>query len=312
MPCILNSWLGRRLFSWMLLASLVAACTNGAPLVEDPTEAVTVPASPSRVPSPTPPPPTGTPEPSATPLSTPTPSCAGHPGEIEEHVYPSAALPGEIPVRVYLPSCYRETERRYPAIYVLHGKPFDERHWEELGVLDYVTGAGLGAAPPPFLIVMPRVPEPLFSGTDGGPGSYEAEMVEALVPFIDQSYRTESQAERRALAGISRGGVWSLEIGLRNPAVFDRVAALSPALAVNYPRQPYDPFFILESGNAWPSRIYLVAGEDDWALPETQRLSTVMESSGVAHRIETVPGAHIAETWESAIPGVLQYLAEGW
>ncbi len=258
------------------------------------------------VPSPVP----ASPVPTVSPSSTP--SCHGEAGQVVQTKYRGTALPQEIPLRVYLPACYRFLDRELPTLYLLHGKPFDEGHWGDLGVVELADGLIEQGAWPPFLIVMPRQPEPLFSSSDGGPGSYEDELLAGLVPFIDQEYATLARADARGIAGISRGGIWALEIGLRNPDVFDRVAALSPALAVNYPRPPYDPFVIVGSGEVMPSRVYLIAGTDDWALSETRRLSRVMQTAGLMHTLATVPGSHDAATWEAALRGTLDFLLEGW
>jgi enterochelin esterase-like enzyme len=49
--------------------------------------------------------------------------------------------------------------------------------------------------------------------TSGGPGTYEPQIVDELVPLIDPHLPTDAQRKTRAIGGISRGGVWSLEIG---------------------------------------------------------------------------------------------------
>ena len=91
-------------------------------------------------------------------------------------------------------------------LYLLHGYPYDETEWATLGLDLTVAGSVLSGEWPPFLVVMPRVPDPLYRSTDGGPGSYEEEMVDGLVSFIDLTFQTDPRPERRAIAGISRGG----------------------------------------------------------------------------------------------------------
>jgi enterochelin esterase-like enzyme len=255
-------------------------------------------------------------EPSATGLAlastaTPVVPCAS-PGRIELGAYPGVVLDESLSYRIYLPPCYSADSGSYPILYVLHGKPFDDSHWDGLGLDEAAEAEIAGGNLSPFLIVMPNVPEPLFSSTDGGPGSYEQEFIEGLVPTIESTYAADPRPASRALAGISRGGVWALEIGLRHADAFDGLAALSPALAVNRPRPEYDPFEIAATSGPFPGRIFLAAGETDWARAGTERFAGILEQGGVSPQLRIVPGGHEARAWEASIGPMLQALAARW
>jgi enterochelin esterase-like enzyme len=198
-------------------------------------------------------------------------------------------------------------------LYLLHGFPFDETHWIELGV-DQRADEGIRSGKwPPFLIVMPRQPDPLFTSTDGGPGSFEEEMVDGLIAFIDQTYATEASPDSRVLAGVSRGGVWALEIALRHPELFEAVGALSPALHVNYARPPYDPMLLAKEHDALPKRIFLSAGEQEPAFREkTEAFSRLFEGSDVELHLLISPGEHNAEAWIAVMGEMLDFLLAGW
>jgi len=229
-------------------------------------------------------------------------------GEIEAGSYPAVAVPGELPYLIYLPPCYPELGQSYPAVYLLHGYPYDERHWLELGA-EQVANQGLDEQNwQPFLMVMPLQPEPLFRNSDGGPGSYETELLDGIVAYVDKTY--QSDPSRRGLAGVSRGGVWALEIGFRNPSAFVAVAALSPALAVNSARPPYDPFEIVRSADSLPPLLLLLAGDQDWAAPETERLSDALEAEGFEHSYLVVSGDHNDPTWAGAMSSTLRFFAQ--
>jgi enterochelin esterase family protein len=234
-------------------------------------------------------------------------------GTIETESYRGFVLPEQIPYRIYLPPCYHLRERSYPVLYLLHGFPHDESHWVELGVIELVDEKVESVTWPPFLIVMPRQLEPLFTSSDGGPGSYEEEFLQGLIPYIDQTYRTLLAPETRAIAGISRGGVWALEITFRHPDLIDVVAALSPALHVNYARPPYDPFDIVNSGARLPGRIFLSAGEGEASfLDQVEKLSLALDERGVAHSFVVGSGGHDAEGWKAMMEEALDFLVMSW
>jgi enterochelin esterase-like enzyme len=265
------------------------------------------------VPAPTVPLPTPTPAAVATPtaftppaeVATPTPSCAEH-GTWIDFQYRGAAVAGEVPARVYLPPCYATEVRRYPAAYFLHGKPYTEEQWIELGLPQLVEDAE--PTLPAMILVLARQPEPLFSNSDGGPGSYETEFLDGLVASVDSAFRTEAAPEGRAVVGLSRGGVWALEIALRHPDRIGAVAALSPALAVNYARQPYDPLHLVATAESLPHRVWLGAGEDDWARAKTEALAAGLAARGAAPDLILVPGDHTDPTWDALLPFVIEFL----
>lgn len=255
---------------------------------------------------------TALPRATVTPAVTATVDCRAEPGRVDEITYPSLLLDQPIPVRVYVPPCHDQTSQSFPTLYLLHGYPYDETEWELLGVESLVDEAIRQGDWPPMLVVMPRVPDPLFRSTDGGPYSYEAELTEGLVSFIDLTYHSDPRPDRRAIAGISRGGVWSLEIGLNNPDVFDGVAAISPALSLNSARKEYDPVFIVRRGEPLPSKIYLLAGDEDWARQATEDFALLLEGLGVPHQLAIYPGGHEDASWAPELEALIAYLVAGW
>jgi enterochelin esterase-like enzyme len=244
--------------------------------------------------------------PSPTPSPTATQACSEAHGQVIEDHYRGHNVQQDVPILVYLPPCYSAESGPYPVLYLLHGKPYNEHHWMNLGTIPVAEGL----PPPPgpgWLMVFPRVPEPLFSNSDGGPGSYEGEFTQALMPYIDSAYAVRTDPAGRAIAGISRGGVWSLEIGLSHPELFDTVIALSPALAVNSPRPAYDPFTLVKTMAGLPPNIFLAAGDDDWAKPDTQKLVEALTQRGARAEADWVPGNHADATWIALLPDMLSF-----
>jgi enterochelin esterase-like enzyme len=235
-------------------------------------------------------------------------------GSLIKDSYTGFVSQGEIPFDAYLPPCYRQSSLDYPLLILLHGKPFTEKQWLDLGLPAVADRGWTDASLPPMILVMPRLPEPLFTDSDGGPGSYEDELVNGLLPALEGRFRVKPGAAERALLGLSRGGIWSLEIGLRHPDLFSIIGALSPALAVNHPRPAYDPFRLVKGpAGVLPQLVYLGAGESDWARPATEDLAADLAAQGIQPGLEIAPGTgHEAATWEWLLPRALSYLSAGW
>ncbi|MGD1996246.1 MAG: alpha/beta hydrolase-fold protein, partial [Anaerolineae bacterium] len=244
----------------VLLSALLIGC--GGPNTSTyapPTLAPLLTATPTVTPTPTA-------RPTPTPTGGPTPACADSPGRVETESYYSHVLEREMTYRIYLPPCYDTDDGPYPVLYLLHGYPYNESHWDWLGA-DETADEGIHSGIyPPLIIVMPNGdPEGLFINTSGGDRSVEGLILNDVIPHIDGAYRTWAAREGRAVGGISRGGVWSLEIGFRNPDLFSVVGAHSAALSVNHPHPLYDPFNLAVEPDVQTLRIYLDAGDEDWA-----------------------------------------------
>lgn len=291
-----------RLSLAMALALASSACGAAPPPSEGPATATHFPR----------PNPTGQPAtPALAPAATSTPDCPTPDLQVVELAYPGHVAEGEIPLRAFLPPCFSDRGGPYPVVILFHGKPFDQTHWDEVG-LDEAAGPAMQAGDlPPTILVMPLIPEPLFSDSDGGPGSYEEEALEGLVPFIRSTWRVAEAPQGWAIAGISRGGIWALEIGLRNGSRFQAAAALSPSLSVNFPREAYDPF-ALARGEAVPDRVFLGAGETDWARGKTEELSATLADAGRSPELWIVRGGHETGTWSALLSPFLLFLFRTW
>jgi enterochelin esterase-like enzyme len=296
--------LRRWFFLWVFI---ITGCASKTP------ELLETPALTS-IPSPTF---TTTPSPSPTepilPSSTPTPMCTETSGHIEDMTYSGYVTHTDIPVRVYLPPCYKATKELYPILYVLHGYPMDETHWAVLGVVDVAENGFAKGSWGPFLIAMPRIPDPLNTRSDGGPGSYEEELLLGLIPAVENAYRVLGTRQDRAIAGVSRGGVWALEIGFSNADVFSTVVALSPALHVNNPRPAYNPFNLIQTQEQLPENIFLSAAEDEGGFrTKTEELSHLMDQLGITHRYLLTEGVHEDATWRGIMEDVVKFVTNSW
>ncbi len=304
---ILTFGMARRLqsdrFRGILAVTMLAIVSAGCISVAPDATPVSL-ASPSSAPIPT-----FTPNEPTEPAPTPEPvvKCDETVGTTQAGVYRGIAVAADVPYNIYLPPCYDGGEQNYPTLYLLHGYPYDQGHWQELGAIGVADDGISSGEWLPFIMVMPLQPDPLFRGSDGGPGSYEMELIEGLIPYIESSYRSDPSA--RALAGISRGGVWALEAAFRNPMEFVSVAALSPALAVNSARPPYDPFEIVAAADLFPMNILLLAGDEDWAAVETERFSKVLGEAGVEHVFQISVGDHSDATWAALLADVFGFFA---
>lgn len=280
-----------------LLALILAACSRRSLIAQPRPTATVVASTPSAATA------------SPTVAPSPTSGCTETQAILLHQAYPSQGLNDAIAIAAVLPPCYPQEGVQYPALYLLHGKPYDQNHWLSLGLVEALEDSWQEPGPG-VVVLLPHAPEPLFSRSDGGPGSYEQEFMEAVLPYAETRFQISRSAKDRILAGISRGGVWALEIGFRHPEKFGLVAGISPALSVNYPRAEYDPFQLAIADSHLPAQIYLFAGETDWARPETERLAGLLRGRGAQVQLHIASGDHSDATWASEIDLILGVLLD--
>jgi len=214
---------------------------------------------------------------------------------------------------VHLPPCYDDyPDKAFPVLYMLHGWPLDERHWITLGIDELADDWVSRGIAGPFIVVLPGVgSDGLYVNSSGGAWSLEGMFVDELLPLVDQTYRTWRDPAARAIGGISRGGVWSLEIAMRHQDLFSIVGGHSPALALNRPMPQYDPFLLAKEGTTG-MRIYLDAGSLDWARASTLQFYDVLVEYGADVIYQVHEGGHVDALWRGGLVDYIDFYTLTW
>ncbi|MCI0536952.1 MAG: hypothetical protein L0Z50_17190 [Verrucomicrobiales bacterium] len=258
--------------------------------------------------------------------------------------FPSAALKSDVSYTLYLPPSYtRESQRRYPVVFWLHGGgggPGDCWKFVE------VTHAAIKAGNCPELIVVgvdgrsrggARVGSQYSDWKDGSL-PMETVILKELLPHIDTTYRTLGTREGRALEGFSMGGHGALHLAFRHPDLFGAVTALGPALIMpgdgsNRVQEVYqngaykgdeaywrlhDPLSIAEKNPAalrGKLRIRLITGEveGNFTHHRTIELSQKLKSLGIENEfIRPGETGHNYPKYYEAMPDASKFYAKAF
>ena len=135
-------------------------------------------------------------------------------------------------VIVFLPPGYlKNTHRRYPVVYALHGYSIGAEQWtHEIYVPQTIEGAfALGAKQ--MIVVLPDSKTvyggSMYSGS-ATTGDFERFIYHDLVTYIDAHYRTLPNRLSRGLVGHSMGGYGASRIGMQHADVFGALYIMSP------------------------------------------------------------------------------------
>jgi enterochelin esterase-like enzyme len=166
-------------------------------------------------------------------------------GKLSQHLYFSKITDGARRCFVYTPPDYnKNTDSRYPVLYLQHGMGEDETGWAVQGkanlILDNLIAEKKAV---PMIIVIDNgyasKPSQTLQGTVAparGPGisAFEEVMIKEIIPMIDATYRTIADREHRAMAGLSMGANQTIQITMNNLDTFSHIGGFSGTS--NYPR----------------------------------------------------------------------------
>jgi enterochelin esterase-like enzyme len=251
---------------------------------------------------------------------------------------------------VYTPPGYENGAERYPVLYLLHGGSGDEDAWSSCGrasqILDNLIAQGRAR---PMIVVMPNgnttriaapdvVPAPRALPANQDPGRFPRfpeSLVKDLIPFIDTTYRTRTEREGRAIAGLSVGGAQTLYAAFNHLDLFAWVAAFSggypvmPGVAIDVPPPPnaaslrgpdltrsIDPekFAALlpqldARANDRLRLLYVSIGTADTLMPTHEVVKQVLKNKGVEYTLREFPGyIHEWPVWRVSLRDLLPRL----
>jgi enterochelin esterase-like enzyme len=248
-------------------------------------------------------------------------------GQVREVRYFSTVTGSWRPALVYAPPGYdKNTTERYPVLYLQHGGGEDETGWVRQGhannILDNLIASGKAK---PMLVVMAygyarRAGQPAPDLAGKGFGSpefrkamqdmmavFEADVTEALMPFIDKTFRTIADRDHRAMAGLSMGGMQTFQITLNHLDVFSHIGGFSGAAGALTLGRDLDPKTdyngVLADAAAFAKKVHVLWLGVGTAEPERMRdgirkLHTILTDAGIAHVYQESPGTdHEWQTW---------------
>jgi len=249
-------------------------------------------------------------------------------GQVREIWYHSKVTGTWRHALVYLPPAYdQQTATRYPVLYLQHGGGEDETGWIRQGranvILDNLIA---GKACQPMIVVMAYgyarragQPAPDLTGKPfGSPemlkamqemaAAFEGDVTEALIPFIDSTFRTMTDRDHRAMAGLSMGGMQTFQITLNHLDLFSYIGGFSGAGGMLVmgdrkldPKSDYNGVF--GDPVAFAKKVHLLWLGVGTVEPERmrtgiQRLHASLSEAGIQHVYYESPNTdHEWQTW---------------
>jgi len=224
--------------------------------------------------------------------------------------YQSTSLGLPRRMHVYTPPGYEAGAQRYPVLYLLHGGGDSDESWSTVGragfILDNLIADGKAR---PMIVVMPAGHTPKGGNSmsaDPAQDPFTADLLRDVLPYVDSHYRTLTARDSRAIAGLSMGGVQTLNIALTNLDRFSQIGVFSSGWFPPVREQFVSAHASLLSAPATKQAIRLfwnAAGVDDIARDNHRALVALLNQHGIPNSYRETPGGHTWINWRD-------YLAE--
>ncbi|MDE2776780.1 MAG: CapA family protein [Chloroflexota bacterium] len=230
-------------------------------------------------------------------------------GTLSRETYFSSVSSHERKYTIYLPPCYDALEERYPLLLLLHGSDANDSQWTRLGFLNSLESAIHQGSAPPMIVLMPYggsiANRNRFNGI-----SYDA-ILRDLVNQAEGRYRANGA---RAIGGISRGGFWAYQLGLRFPNDFIAIGGHSPYFDRDHAEPADNPLYLARQlRHDTHLRLWLDRGTNDHASDGIEQMRIILQEGEVPHDyVVHAGGDHSEATWRRFVDDYLQFYASAF
>lgn len=259
-------------------------------------------------------------------------------GNLKCHKLDSKALAGPRAIRVWLPPGYDANSKTgYSILYMHDGQNCFDRATSAFGnewqIDETLTKLIKQKRIPPLIVVgidnglANRINELTYSSDPkrggGNADQYAKFLLTEVKPFVDKTYRTQSDPSHTFLGGSSLGGLMSLEIARRHPNTFGGILVMSPTLwwnhgsvideVANAPAGLSGTRVWLDMGTregATTSKTASHSTEAEDNLTAVKRLGDALSKQHIEHRltIDADHPEHNESAWAARFPQAIEYL----
>jgi enterochelin esterase-like enzyme len=212
---------------------------------------------------------------------------------------------------VYTPPNYDPARAKpYPTLYLSHGGGENELGWSTQGavanILDNLIDSGQIQ---PIVVVMPN-------GMGYAPSTfnevYDRDLMDNMIPFVEQRYHVSISANDRAFSGLSMGGMLTNSFIVKHPEVFQYYGMMSAGLPPENSKLNPQQVAALKGksiwvGAGWQDVIY-AAGFNNFHTGPAREVSTFSNAS-IPITTDFVHGGHEWYVWRILLKDFLTRVA---
>lgn len=238
------------------------------------------------------------------------------------------------------PNYEKETTKKYPVLYFLHGLGENEQMLLRSGGWGLIEDLRQQHKVGDFLMVAPEGWNSFFINSADGRDRYSDFFISEFLPYVENHYRVIRNRTARGVTGLSMGGFGALRFAFAHPELFGSVSAQSAALITESPQelnadlrnagplarllgtafgdpvslphwQQNNPFGLARTNQIQIRKqaIYINCGQkDEYGFADgATRMHKQLLAEGVRHEFHLYPGGHSADYFLSHMGETIEF-----
>lgn len=216
---------------------------------------------------------------------------------------------------VYTPAEYdKNPQKRYPVLYLQHGMGENETSWANQGKMNFIMDNLIAEGKAkPMIVVMDNGNIEVFRTNRGESpdqarrrfgGEFPEILVNEIIPHIDANFRTLTDRDNRAMAGLSWGGLLTFNTTLNNIDKFAYIGGFSGAGSIDLKNLDTVYGGVFKDRKAFNDKVhvfFLGIGSEE-GPQRTKSLSDGLKAAGINNIYYESPGtAHEFLTWRRCL-----------
>ena len=223
-------------------------------------------------------------------------------GAVAQRYYWSETL-GELRrLHVWTPAGYEKQADKLPVLYLIHGGGDNDASWPGVGaagwILDNLLAEGKMV---PMVVVMPNG---TITGVPNEVPPFAQDMVTSIIPFIEANYNVLTDKAHRAVAGLSMGGMETMEVAFTHPELFDYAWVLSSSFQPGQDPAAESARLGVKKNvaklNAFKKLVFTQGGPSDIAYNNCKNTRAQLDKDGLKYEyMENAQAGHSWATWRA-------------
>jgi enterochelin esterase-like enzyme len=213
-------------------------------------------------------------------------------GDVHTVYYRSATTASTRRMHIYMPPGYDKSSESLPVLYLIHGGGENDSHWTYFGKANFILDNLLANGKiKPMIVVMPNgsVPDEVFT----------KDLLTDVIPYVESNYHVKTGKANRALAGLSMGGLETLNTGIPNSQMFGYICVLSSGW---FPQDlPEKEKMVQKYASEFNENVKLFwisqGGKEDIAWNNCQNTLKIFDKYSIKYQYSEMPGGHTMYVW---------------
>ena len=231
-------------------------------------------------------------------------------GAVAQRFYWSKNLKEMRRLHVWTPAGYEKSADKLPVLYLIHGGGDNDASWPGVGaagwILDNLLAEGKMV---PMIVVMPNGTIPVQNEVP----PFAEDMYNSIIPFIEANYNVMADRDHRAVAGLSMGGMETMEVAFSHPDDFAYVWVLSASFAPGQEPAAESARLKVKENisklNSFRKMVFTQGGPTDIAYQNCKNTRDQLDKDGLKYEyMENAQAGHSWTTWRADLEVLAQTL----